>query len=121
MHPRVLIVEDSKPTRRDLSAIVSSRWTVCGQAKSERSAVKKFRELKPDLVLLGLAMPDIDSIEVARQMHAIDHSVPLIFVTPVRLSGTQSIEQIVSEFESSGRQPKSRSKAGTREARAETH
>lgn len=48
MQARVLIVHDSKATRRVLSAIVSSRWTVCGQAENGKSAVKKFRELKPD-------------------------------------------------------------------------
>lgn len=58
MQARVLIFDDSKATRRVLSAIVSSRWTVCGQAENGKSAVKKFRELKPDLVLPDLAMPD---------------------------------------------------------------
>jgi two-component system, chemotaxis family, chemotaxis protein CheY len=81
MSLRVLVVDDSKTTRRVLSAIVSSRWTVCGQAENGSSAVKKFRELKPDLVLLDLAMPDIDGMEVGRQMHAIDPSVPLIAFT----------------------------------------
>ena len=81
MQVRVLIVDDSKATRRVLSAIVSSRWTVCGQAENGKSAVKKFRELRPDLVLLDLAMPDIDGIEAGRQMHAIDPSVPLVLFT----------------------------------------
>lgn len=134
MQLRVLIVDDSKTTRRVLSAIVSSRWTVCGQAENGTSAVKRFRELKPDLVVLDLAMPDIDGIEVGRQMHAIDPSVPLILFTlldpwglegPARNAGiwrvisksegwklVEIIEQIVSEVESSGRKSKSKTKAG---------
>ena len=129
----VLIVDDSKTTRRVLSAIVSSRWTVCGQAENGRSAVKRFRELKPDLVLLDLALPDIDGIEVGRQMHAIDPSVPLILFTlldpwglegPSRNAGiwrvvsksegwklVEIIEQIASELESSGHKSKSKTKA----------
>jgi CheY-like chemotaxis protein len=71
MELRILIVDDSKTTRRVVSAVVSSRWTVCGQAENGKSGVKKFRKLKPDLVLLDLAMPDIDGIEAGRQMHAI--------------------------------------------------
>ena len=90
MHLRILIVDDSKTTRRVLSAIVSARYTVCGEAENGKSAVKKFRTLKPDLVLLDLAMPDIDGIEVARQMHAIDPDVPLILVTLVDAWGLQS-------------------------------
>lgn len=81
MNPRILVVDDSKTTRRVLSAMVSSRWTVCGEADSGASAVRKFRELEPDLVVLDLAMPDLDGIEVGRRMHAIDPSVPIVLFT----------------------------------------
>src|ERR1700719_5407961 len=90
MQVRILIVDDSKTTRRVVSAIVNSHWTVCGQAEDGRSGVKKFRELKPDLVLLDLAMPDIDGIEAGRQMHAIDPSVPLVLFTLMDPWGLQS-------------------------------
>ncbi len=106
MQLRVLIVDDSKLTRRVLSALVSSRWTVCGEAENGCSAVKRFRELKPDLVLLDLAMPDIDGIEAGRQMHAIDPSVPLILFTlldPWGLEGparNAGINQIIRKSES---------------------
>jgi CheY-like chemotaxis protein len=125
MDLRILVVDDSKLTRRVLSALVSSRWTVCGEAENGNSGVKKFRELKPDLVLLDLAMPDIDGIEVGRQMHAIDPSVPLIAFTLLDPWGLKSaarnagiwrvvskaeswklvetIEELVSELQSSGR------------------
>src|SRR6478736_6293430 len=54
MNPRILVVDDSKTTRRVLSAMVSSRWTVCGEAQNGRSAVRKFRQLEPNLVVLDL-------------------------------------------------------------------
>jgi two-component system, chemotaxis family, chemotaxis protein CheY len=132
MSARILLVDDSKTTRRVLSAMVS-RWTVCGHAENGKSAVKKFRELKPDLVLLDLAMPDLDGIEVGRQMHAIDPSVPLILVTlldPWGLKSAahyagicrvisksegwkliESIEQVLSVRESLDHQRESRPKA----------
>ncbi len=90
MDLRILIVDDSKATRRVLSALVGARWTVCGQAENGKFAVEKFRKTKPDLVLLDLAMPDIDGIEVGRQMHAIDPSVPLILVTLLDPWGLES-------------------------------
>src|ERR1700721_2370284 len=63
MQLRILVVDDSKTTRRVLSPLVWSRWTVCGEAENGASGVTKFRELKPDVVVLDLAMPDIDGIE----------------------------------------------------------
>jgi len=81
MNPRILVVDDSKTTRRVLSAMVGSRWTVCVEAQNGRSAVRKFRELEPNLVVLDLAMPDLDGIEVGRRMHAIDPSVPIVLFT----------------------------------------
>jgi two-component system, chemotaxis family, chemotaxis protein CheY len=125
MNVRILLVDDSKATRRVLSAIVNSRWTVCGLAENGELGVKKFRQLKPDLVLLDLAMPDIDGFEAARQMQAIDPSVPIIAFTLLDPWGlesaarkvgicrvvsksegwklVESIEEIVSEMQDSGR------------------
>jgi two-component system chemotaxis response regulator CheY len=142
MNLRILVVDDSKVTRRVLSSLVGSRWTVCGQAENGRAAVKKFRELKPDLVLLDLAMPDIDGIEAGRQMHAIDPSVPLVLFTlldpwglesAARNAGIckvvsksegsklmESIEQIISENGSLGRPAKPRANTGPK-AKAVAH
>ena len=102
---RILIVDDSKMTRRIVSGLVASRWTVCGEAKDGRSGVSEFRRLKPDMVLLDLAMPDIDGIEAGRQMHAIDPTVPLILFTLMDPWGLQSaahkagISRVVSKSE----------------------
>ena len=81
MSLRIMVVDDSQATRRVVSALVGSRWTVCGSAENGKSAVKKFMELRPDLVLMDLGMPDIDGIEVGRQIHAIDASTPMILFT----------------------------------------
>jgi len=45
------------------------------------------------MVLLDLAMPDIDGIEAGRQMHAIDPTVPLILFTLMDPWGLQSAAQ----------------------------
>lgn len=87
---QILIVDDSDVTRRIISTIVRSRqWTVCGEAEDGWSAVRKFQELKPDLVLLDLAMPDINGIEVARMMSALDPTIPIILFTVMDLEGLE--------------------------------
>lgn len=87
---RILIVDDSDTTRRILNTIVRSRqWTVCGEAESGWSGIRKFQELKPDLVLLDLAMPDINGIEAARVMSSLNRTVPIILFTVLNLDGLE--------------------------------
>jgi CheY-like chemotaxis protein len=87
---RILIVDDSDVTRRIVATIVRSRhWTVCGEAENGWTGVKKFNELKPDLVLLDLAMPDINGIEAATWMAASDPTVPIIMFTILSLDGLE--------------------------------
>jgi CheY-like chemotaxis protein len=66
---RILIVDDSETARHVVGTILRSRnWTICGEAENGRTGVEKFQKLKLDVVLLDLSMPDIISIETARQM-----------------------------------------------------
>jgi two-component system chemotaxis response regulator CheY len=89
---RVLIVDDSEITRRILRTILRSRrWTVCGEAENGWSGVKKFQELKPDVVLLDLSMPDINGIEAAKWMSASDPTVPLVLFTILEIEGIENV------------------------------
>src|SRR6202030_1551221 len=81
---RILIVDDSETARRVVGTILRSRnRTICGEAENGRSGVEKFQKLKPDVVSLDLSMPDMNSIETARQMTPANPSVPLILFTIV--------------------------------------
>ena len=85
---RILIVDDSETTRRIVGTILRSRhWTICGEAEDGRTGVEKFQELKPDVVLLDLSMPDMTGIEVAQQISAADPTVPLILFTILEIEG----------------------------------
>jgi two-component system, chemotaxis family, chemotaxis protein CheY len=82
MKLRILIVDDSETTRRILRAIVHSReWTVCGEAETGQAGIAKFKELKPDLALVDLAMPDMNGLEAASSMAALDPNIPLVLFT----------------------------------------
>lgn len=67
---RILIADDHGPVRLGLRALIESHseWTVCGEAVSGRDAVQKARELKPDLVIMDITMPDLNGLEVTRQI-----------------------------------------------------
>jgi two-component system, chemotaxis family, chemotaxis protein CheY len=91
MELRILIVDDSDITRRILGTILRSRhWIVCGEAEDGWSGVQKFQKLKPDVVLLDLAMPEMNGIEAAKRMTASDPKVPLILVTILEIQGIES-------------------------------
>ena len=89
---RILIVDDSDTTRHILGTIVRSRdWIVCGEAEDGWSGVKKFHELKPDVVLLDLSMPDINGLDAARMMSGSDPTVPIILFTAVDADGLEEV------------------------------
>lgn len=82
MNLRILIVDDSETTRRILRAIVQSReWSVCAEAQTGSDGISKFKELKPDLVLIDLAMPDMNGLEAATSMREVDPGIPLVLFT----------------------------------------
>ncbi|HUE44155.1 MAG TPA: response regulator transcription factor [Candidatus Sulfotelmatobacter sp.] len=91
---RILIVDDCETTRRILRVIARSRdWTVCGEAESGRSGIREFQRVKPDVVLIDLAMPDINGIEAAKRMSVLNPRVPLILFTVLNADGLQEAAQ----------------------------
>lgn len=62
---RVLIVDDHAVVRDGLAAVLDLQpdLTVVGQAGSGGEAVERFRELRPDVTLMDLSMPEGDGVE----------------------------------------------------------
>jgi DNA-binding NarL/FixJ family response regulator len=61
---RILIAEDHSVVREGLASVLDFErdMTVVGHAKDGLEAVTRFRELKPDIVLMDLAMPKLDGV-----------------------------------------------------------
>jgi two-component system, NarL family, response regulator NreC len=68
---RILIADDNEAIRNGLCTVLESRagWVVCGQAVDGRDAVEKAFELKPDMLLVDVSMPNLNGFEVARCIH----------------------------------------------------
>ena len=67
---RILIVDDNEMVRRGVTLLLSSRapWQVCGDAGDGKEALRKAKELRPDLILLDISMPGTNGLEVARTL-----------------------------------------------------
>ena len=56
-------------------------WKVCDAAANGREAIEKAQQLKPDLIVLDLAMPVMNGLEAARELTSLLPSVPLLMFT----------------------------------------
>jgi DNA-binding NarL/FixJ family response regulator len=67
---RILIADDHDLVRRGVKALLQSHagWQICGEAVTGREAVSKAEELKPDIVILDISMPDLNGVEAARRI-----------------------------------------------------
>ncbi len=69
---RILIAEDHSVVRRGLRDLLGARagWEVCGEARTGRKAVELAKQLRPDVVVIDLSLPELSGVEVIRQIRA---------------------------------------------------
>jgi DNA-binding NarL/FixJ family response regulator len=67
---RVILADDHRIMREGLCSLLRNdpRVDVVGVAEDGRSAVQLVREQKPDVVVMDVAMPDLNGIDAARQI-----------------------------------------------------
>jgi PAS domain S-box-containing protein len=67
----ILLVDDFQPWREELRPILEreSPLQIVGEATSGREAIEKAKELRPDIVLLDLGLPDLNGVQVARRIN----------------------------------------------------
>lgn len=64
---RILIADDHDVMRQGTSAVIERQpgWQICGVAGDGREAVARARELKPDIVILDMTMPQLNGLDAA--------------------------------------------------------
>jgi two-component system response regulator NreC len=70
MNVKVLIADDHQIVRESLRALLEKEpgITVVGEAGEGRTALRLARELAPDIIIMDVAMPDLNGIEATRQV-----------------------------------------------------
>mgnify|MGYP000321245577 CR=1 FL=1 len=87
MKKKVLIVDDALFMRRYIRNILEkSDFEVCGEASNAPEAVKKYKELNPDLVTMDIIMPrleELDGVSAIREILSFDNNAKIIIISAV--------------------------------------
>ena len=93
---RVIIADDESLIRMDLREMLTNLgYLVVGEVGDGRSAVNLARELRPDIVLMDINMPDMDGIEAAKMLTEER-------VAPVLLLSAYSQQELVQRAQQAG-------------------
>lgn len=67
---RILVADDHPVFRFGLCTLLETRpgWEVCGEAADGREAVEKCKQVKPDLLILDICLPELNGVDAARQI-----------------------------------------------------
>src|SRR5271170_4369677 len=83
MKLRILLADDHEIVRRGLRSLLEKRegWEVCGEAGDGREAVEKALQLKPDVVVVDIGMPNLNGLDTTRQLLQHDPQQKVIVLT----------------------------------------
>ena len=79
---RILIADDHPVVRLGVRNLLNGdQFTVVGEADDGQRAVELTRQLRPDILLLDLAMPRLPGLEVLRELARAQHAIHVIVLT----------------------------------------
>ena len=95
---RILIADDHELFRRGIAAELTQvpGWVVAADAANGRDAASMAAEIKPDIIVLDLTMPELNGLEAARKIIAADPAARILILT------AHESEQVVREVLSAG-------------------
>jgi len=88
---RLLLVEDNPSLASGLSLALSNKGFTINHVSKGQQALQAVQNDKPDIVTLDLGLPDMDGLEVLRQIRKLDSELPVLILT-----ARDSIEDKVS-------------------------
>jgi DNA-binding NarL/FixJ family response regulator len=79
----VLVADDHAIVRQGLCALLKTdgQFVIVGQARTGKEAVQKAHDLKPDVILMDIAMPTLNGIEATRQILAANPAAKVIVLS----------------------------------------
>ncbi|HFB06939.1 MAG TPA: response regulator [Chloroflexi bacterium] len=86
--PKILVVDDAAFMRMRCAKLLSENGYEVVEAGNGVEAIQKYREIRPDAVLLDITMPEMDGIETLKKLVEEDAGVRVAMVTAM---GQQSM------------------------------
>jgi DNA-binding NarL/FixJ family response regulator len=93
---RILLVDDHDIARQGIHSLLVSQpgWEVCGEARTGREALRLAADLRPDVVVTDILMPDLNGLDGARQIRKLLPAVEILI-----LSGHEDVGLIQPAFD----------------------
>ena len=81
--PRILVVDDHDSTRRAMRLLLEreDHFVVCGEAADGREAVDSAVKLRPDLIVMDVAMPRMNGLQAAEQLGKALPDTPVLLIS----------------------------------------
>jgi DNA-binding NarL/FixJ family response regulator len=80
---KVLIVDDHAFIRRGVQTILDPfpEWEFCGEAANGKEAIRMAGELKPEVIIMDISMPELNGIEATRAIRKNQPTVKIVLLT----------------------------------------
>ena len=98
---RIMVADDHDLVRQGLRSMLEAQpgWTVCGEATTGREAVDMAKQLRPEIVVIDIHMPEIDGLKATREILAANPRTEVLILT---VDETREIVQAAKEVGAHG-------------------
>ena len=102
--PTVLLIEDHEDTRKMLALLFDEWGYQATLAPTATEGLKHLLEQRFDLIILDNWLPDLDGVELCRQVRTVDRQTPIIFYSAAGMGSEdrQALDCGASAFVSKG-------------------
>ncbi|MGI6050075.1 MAG: response regulator [Acetivibrionales bacterium] len=79
---RVLVVDDANFMRLKISKVLKDHgFEIAGEAADGKEGVKKYIELRPDMVTMDITMPEMSGIEALKAIREFDNQAKVLMIS----------------------------------------
>jgi CheY-like chemotaxis protein len=96
--PTILVIEDYSDTRELLSSLLRRNGYEVIQAENGKEGLLRASERHPDLILMDLALPEMDGVEATRRIH----EVPKLSRIPIFVVSAYVTEEVKADVRVAG-------------------